>query len=54
MREKLSAPSSPTRRIRRQNKDTVVYNLARRIMSGEYAWLEEGIVPLLDKRGTGI
>ncbi|MEE8241690.1 MAG: acyl-CoA dehydrogenase family protein [Nitrospirales bacterium] len=54
MREKLSAPSSLTRRIRRQNKDTVVYDLARTIMSGEYAWLEEGIVPLLEKRGTGL
>jgi hypothetical protein len=26
-----------------------VYHLSKAIMSGKYAWLEEGIVPLLEK-----
>lgn len=52
MAEKLYPASSPTTRIRGHKKDRSVFNLARRIMQGEYAWLEEGIVPLLDKRQT--
>lgn len=49
MEEKLYPASSPTARVRGHQKDTTVYNLARRIMQGKYAWLEEGIVPLLDE-----
>ena len=48
MEEKLHSVSSPTAGVRGHRKDTTVYNLARRIMQGEYAWLEEGIVPLLE------
>ena len=43
------APSSPAKRVRRHKKDTIVYHLSKTIMSGEYAWLEEGILPLRDK-----
>jgi hypothetical protein len=49
MEEKLYPASSPTARVRGHKKDRTVYNLARNIMQGEYAWLEAGIVPLLDK-----
>jgi alkylation response protein AidB-like acyl-CoA dehydrogenase len=52
MADKLYPTPSSTTRIRRHKKDTTVYNLSRRIMQGEYAWLEEGIVPLLDKQHT--
>jgi alkylation response protein AidB-like acyl-CoA dehydrogenase len=48
----LDAASSSVGRIRGHMKDTTVYNLAKRIMRGEYAWLEEGIVPLLEKQGS--
>ncbi len=37
-------------RISRHKKDVDVYRLSKAIMSGEYVWLEEGIVPLLDQR----
>jgi alkylation response protein AidB-like acyl-CoA dehydrogenase len=47
--EKLYPASSPTRRIRGHKKDSTVYNLAQRIMQGEYVWLEDGILPLLDE-----
>jgi len=47
--EKLYPASSPTRRIRGHKKDRTVYKLAQSIMQGEYVWLEEGILPLLDK-----
>ncbi|MGQ0810625.1 MAG: acyl-CoA dehydrogenase family protein [Nitrospiraceae bacterium] len=53
MEEKLYPASSPTARIRGPKGDTAVYNLARRIMRGEYGWLEEGIVPLLETRRAG-
>lgn len=49
MEEKLYPASSPTRRIRGHKKDRTVYKLAQSIMQGEYAWLEEGILPLLDE-----
>ncbi|MGA6826135.1 acyl-CoA dehydrogenase family protein [Nitrospira sp. NS4] len=49
MEERLYPASSPTRRVLSRQKDATVYNLARRIMQGHYAWLEEGIVPLIDK-----
>lgn len=49
MADHLDPPSSSAKRIRRHKKDTIVYHLSKTIMSGEYAWLEEGIVPLLEK-----
>ena len=49
MEDRLHPPSSLARRIRRHKKDSSVYHLSKAIMSGEYAWLEEGIVPLLEK-----
>lgn len=47
--ERLCPASSLKRSIRRHKKDTTVINLAKKIMRGEYAWLEKGIMPLLDK-----
>ena len=38
------------KRISRHTIDADVYRLSKAIMSGEYAWLEEGIVPLLDQQ----
>ena len=49
MADRLYPPSSPARRISRHKKDAIVYRLSTTIMSGEYAWLEEGIAPLLEK-----
>ena len=49
MADRLCPPSSLGRRIRRHKKDTTVYHLSKAIMRGEYAWLEEGIVPLVEK-----
>ncbi|MBS0153857.1 MAG: acyl-CoA dehydrogenase family protein [Nitrospira sp.] len=37
------------KKISRHKKDAAVYCLSKAIMNGEYAWLEEGIVPLLGK-----
>lgn len=37
------------KRISRHKKDTGVFRLSKAIMNGEYSWLEEGIVPLLEK-----
>ena len=44
MADRLCPPSSLAGRIRRHKKDSVVYRLAKLIMSGQYAWLEEGII----------
>lgn len=49
MADRLYPPSSPARRISRHKKDTFVYRLSKTIMTGEYAWLEEGIAPLIEK-----
>ncbi|MEK7272893.1 MAG: acyl-CoA dehydrogenase family protein [Nitrospirota bacterium] len=49
MEARLYPASSPTGRVRGNQMDITVYNLARNIMQGHYAWLEEGIVPLIDK-----
>ena len=38
------------KRISRHKKDADVYRLSKAIMNGEYAWIEEGIVPLLDQQ----
>ena len=40
-------PSSSRRGFTGYQKDRIVYTLSKRIMSGEYAWLEEGIMPML-------
>src|SRR5215510_13622499 len=47
--DRLHPPSSITGRVRRHEKDTVVYRLSKAIMSGDYAWLEDGILPCLRK-----
>ena len=52
MADRLCPPSSLAGRIRRHKKDSVVYRLAKAIMSGDYAWLEEGIIPGLRNEGT--
>ena len=49
MADHLYPPSSLARRVRRHKRDTIVYRLSKTIMNGEYAWLEEGIAPLLEK-----
>jgi hypothetical protein len=49
MADRLDPPSFPARRSHNHKKDTIVYHLSKTIMSGEYAWLEEGIVSLLEK-----
>jgi hypothetical protein len=49
MADRLDPSSFTAKRIRKHNQDTVVYRLSKKIMSGEYAWLEEGIAPLLEK-----
>ena len=49
MEDRLSPPSSPAKRSRKHKKDAIVYHLSKTIMSGKYVWLEEGIVPLLEK-----
>jgi alkylation response protein AidB-like acyl-CoA dehydrogenase len=41
--------SSSSKSHRKQGKDSTVYRLSKAIMSGEYAWLEEGIIPLIEK-----
>jgi hypothetical protein len=45
--EQLCTAPSPTAAGRGAEKDTTVHHLAPSIMQGEYAWLEEGILPLL-------
>jgi hypothetical protein len=47
MADRLCPPSSLAGRIRRHKKDSVVYRLAKMLMSGQYDWLEEGIIPVL-------
>jgi alkylation response protein AidB-like acyl-CoA dehydrogenase len=47
MADRLYPPSSVMGRIRRHKKDSVVYRLSKALMNGEYAWLEEGIIPCL-------
>ncbi len=51
--ERLHPASSLARTLHRPTKDTTVYKLAKSILSGEYAWLEDGIVPLLETRRPG-
>jgi alkylation response protein AidB-like acyl-CoA dehydrogenase len=49
MEDRLHPPPSRAERSRKHKKDSTVYHLSKAIMSGKYAWLEEGIVPLLEK-----
>ena len=49
LESRLQPSSSLRGRIRRHETDGVVYRLSKRIMSGDYAWLEEGILPCLRK-----
>jgi alkylation response protein AidB-like acyl-CoA dehydrogenase len=44
MADRLCPPSSLAGRIRKHKKDSIVYHLAKALMSGKYDWLEEGIV----------
>ena len=52
MADRLHPSSSSARNIPTHKKDTVVYNLSKKIMNGEYGWLEGGILPLLENRRT--
>ena len=47
--DRLNARSSLMGRIHRHMKDSVVYRLSKSIMSGEYAWLEDGILSCVRK-----
>ncbi len=47
MAEKISPPTSFWQRLNRGGKDRRVFALAKRIMQGQYAWLEDGILPLV-------
>jgi alkylation response protein AidB-like acyl-CoA dehydrogenase len=49
MEDRLHPPPSRAERSRKHKKDSTVYHLSKAIMSGKYAWIEEGIVPLLEK-----
>jgi alkylation response protein AidB-like acyl-CoA dehydrogenase len=49
MKGRLHPASSLKERLRRHKKDTIVYRLSKRIMSGDYAWLEDGILPCVSK-----
>jgi hypothetical protein len=49
MEDRLHPLSSTEKKIRGHKKDSTVYRLSKAIVSGDYAWLEEGIVPLLKK-----
>ena len=49
MADRLKPSLSSTRTILGHKKDSTVYHLSKAIMSDEYAWLEEGILPLLEK-----
>jgi len=48
MEDRLQVSSSTTGK-RRPGKDSTVYRLSKAIMNGDYIWLEEGIVPLIEK-----
>ena len=46
---RLTSHHSLMARIRHHKKDSAVYRLSKSIMGGEYAWLEDGILPCLKK-----
>jgi hypothetical protein len=49
MADRLYPPSSLAGRIGRHKKDSEVYRLSKAVMSGEYGWLEDGILPCVRK-----
>ncbi len=49
MAEKISPPASFWHRLNRGGKDRRVFALAKRIMQGQYAWLEDGIMPMVHR-----
>ena len=49
MADRLNPSSSQAGRILGHTKDATVYRLSKAIMNGEYAWLEDGILPLIEK-----
>jgi hypothetical protein len=51
MADRLYPASSVVGRIRRHKKDSAVYRLSKALMNGDYAWLEEGILPCLRTDG---
>lgn len=51
MADRLYPASSVVGRIRRYKKDSAVYRLSKALMNGDYAWLEEGILPCLRTDG---
>ncbi len=50
--DKLSAQAADGQSRRDHQKDSRVYRLAKNLMQGRYAWLEEGIAPLIEHRAT--
>lgn len=50
MAMRLNPSSSPARGLSGYNKDKIVHNLSKKIMSGDYVWLEQGILPVLEKQ----
>ena len=48
MEDHLRGSSSKTGN-QRPGKDSTVYRLSKSIMNGDYAWLEEGIIPIVEK-----
>jgi alkylation response protein AidB-like acyl-CoA dehydrogenase len=49
MANRLTHSSSSPRKVVSGKTDAIVYRLSKAIMSGEYAWLEQGILPLVEK-----
>ncbi|BCA56958.1 acyl-CoA dehydrogenase [Nitrospira sp. KM1] len=43
--DRLHPSSSLAGRVQQRERDTQVYSLSKAIMDGQYAWLEEGILP---------
>lgn len=48
MQDRLYGSTATTGK-QRPGKDSTVFRLSQSIMTGDYAWLEEGIVPLIEK-----
>jgi alkylation response protein AidB-like acyl-CoA dehydrogenase len=49
MADHLHSSTASTHRMLRHKKDTTVFRLSKAILNGEYAWLENGILPLVEK-----
>lgn len=52
MADRLRSGSSLTGRSGRPGRDTAVYRLSKAIMNGDYAWLEDGIMPVMSSDET--